>query len=179
MLNLVIIPRNIANLMSSNNLPLSAAIDPDKISSTLSTDDVLKYRAVNQFRDQLLFVTLGDCFKPTELSVYNESNIEPVDNNYNRANYKLGEYLNSGDYNNAIVDYYFNPLELNVPTISEIQYEVITLNPDTIAIVPQYSNIKGLSLTDVYEDLLIHLKGRTTFDTIAKTQLFIQFVNNL
>lgn len=175
MLEIVVVPKWLEQTLQTEGKMLSVVLNPQQFLSTLSVSDIQKYLTLNSNNGVRIVLnndiidTFGNVtFRPEFVDVKENLGIEYY------------EYITPDDPKQASlkkVEYLFGPLSEGMGT--DIFYRVLTLDPDSIAIIPEDSNEGNLTYNELLEELLIHLKGRVKFEDLAKTSLFKGFLKVL
>ncbi|MBE0438282.1 MAG: hypothetical protein IBX57_00750 [Gammaproteobacteria bacterium] len=198
MLNVVILPERVLDAFEDANLNICDVVDPEKIYATLSKDEVGFYRFIN-VRPKMAFpkgCSIGELLNtgtiPPKVGssvshFYKTVDAYQVDNELEDTFWSYQIYFEDNrekEQLSSTVAYLFTHL-MDKEDLLSIKYEVKTINPDTVVIIPRLSkkisestnnvdddNMKLLDCDEILDELMIHLNGRMQFDELAKLPIF-------
>lgn len=181
-MKLIMVPHWVEQALDRESLSLNAVLDPEKLLSTLSREDVAFYCWLNLNLNRWVPTEVMETFSEVELlRSIDTLSADEVDFDISQFNDNL-RALNISESNRVNSNVPMNSCELLgalAPKVqpNQISFGIRLINKDTVVLTPKET--KSTSLMGMVNELLFCLNTRKAFHDVAKTPLFHYFVSQV
>lgn len=181
-MKLIMVPDWVEKALERESLDLNAVLDPEKLLSTLSREDVAFYFWINSHLERWVPQEVVETFSST-LPSFRE-----ITTKEEREEFDLSQFsdiqlaLNIAEKRRVKENHPLDSSELFGALSSKVHYSEVSfrtrlLGKDTVVLVPK--KVKPNTPMNMVNELLFCLNTRLSFPSLAQTPLFNYFVSRI